>query len=80
MVTAVLQIVEVEVVLWTGSRIGWSVRIAGRLVFCDQLPRHRSTQIKASWLVMRKAHLCHDMRLGTYHITGQRCMVRIRLE
>ena len=75
-----LQIVEVEVVLWTGSRIGWSVRSAGRLVLYDQLPRHRSTQTKASWLVLCEGHVDADPSLMTYHKAGQKCMVRSHLE
>ena len=40
-----LQITDVEVVFRIGSKIGCSVRIAGRLEFWDQLPRHRSDAV-----------------------------------
>ena len=72
--------VDVEVVLWTGSRYGWSVFTAGRLEFWVQLPRQSPTQIKALWLAMGGGYLDDNQSLATYLEAGQRYMVRSHLE
>ena len=71
--------VDVEVVLWTGSRYGWSVFTAGRLEFWVQLPR----QSPRSWAEVHGSQppgvIVCDTFANDVKVDGQRVVVAILL-